>query len=40
MKIDESTVFRNIAKLKSAGMIDREGSDKTGKWILIEQKLK
>jgi Transcriptional regulator len=34
MKINESTVYRNIAKLKSLGILTREGSDKTGKWVI------
>ena len=35
MKVNESTVFRNIAKLKSLGVISREGSDKTGRWVIL-----
>ena len=34
MKINESTVYRNIAKLKLLGILTREGSDKTGKWVI------
>ena len=35
MKINESIVFKNIAKLKSLGILTREGSNKTGKWIIL-----
>jgi ATP-dependent DNA helicase RecG len=33
---DRSTVMRNIGKLKSAGMLQRVGSRKTGHWEIIE----
>ena len=34
MKINESTVYRNIEKLKEFGVLVRKGSDKTGIWII------
>ena len=34
MDINESTVYRNIKKLKQLGVLEREGSDKTGSWII------
>ena len=34
MKINESTVYRNIEKLKQLGVLERKGADKTGRWII------
>ena len=34
MKINESTVYRNIEKLKQMGILERKGSDKAGIWII------
>ncbi|MDR2145861.1 MAG: Fic family protein [Tannerella sp.] len=34
MKINESTVYRNIEKLKELGVLERKGADKTGIWII------
>ena len=36
LKVNESTVYRNIEKLKMLGILVREGSDKTGRWIIKE----
>ena len=33
---NESTIVRNIGKLKKQGIIERNGSDKTGSWKVIE----
>ena len=33
---NESTIVRNIGKLKEQGVIERNGSDKTGSWKVIE----
>ena len=34
IKINESTVYRNIEKLKQYKILERKGSDKTGRWVL------
>jgi ATP-dependent DNA helicase RecG len=34
MKINESTVYRNIEKLKELRILERKGSDKKGIWII------
>ena len=34
IKINESTVYRNIEKLKHLNVLERKGSDKTGIWII------
>jgi predicted HTH transcriptional regulator len=34
LKRDRSTIMRNMRKLKETGLIRREGSDKTGKWLV------
>ena len=34
MKINESTVYRNIEKLKQLEILERKGSDKAGVWII------
>ena len=34
MKINESTVYRNIEKMKQMEVLERKGSDKTGIWII------
>jgi Fic family protein len=34
MKIGESTVYRNIEKLKRLGALERNGADKTGSWVV------
>ena len=34
MKIDQSTVYRNIKKLKQLKILERNGSDKSGNWII------
>jgi len=34
MKINESTVYRNIEKLKKLGIVERIGADKSGIWII------
>jgi ATP-dependent DNA helicase RecG len=33
--ITKRRVEDNIAKLKKAGLLEREGSDKQGKWVVI-----
>ena len=35
LKINESTVYRNIAKLKQRGILSREGADKNGYWKIL-----
>ena len=37
MKINESTVYRNIEKLKQLNVLERKGSDKTGMWIIMQK---
>jgi len=32
--VDERTIYRNMEKLKSAGVIERVGSDKSGYWVV------
>jgi Fic family protein len=34
LKVNESTVFRNIEKLKSLNLLSRVGADKSGKWVI------
>ena len=34
MKVDKSTVYRNVEKLKQLGVLERKGADKTGCWVL------
>jgi Fic family protein len=34
MKINESTVYRNIEKLKQLNVLERKGSDKAGIWLI------
>ena len=34
MKVNESTVYRNIGKLKQLDVLERKGADKTGIWII------
>ena len=34
LQINESTVYRNIKKLKQLAVLERKGSDKTGIWII------
>jgi len=34
MKINESTVYRNIERLKELEILERKGSDKTGIWLI------
>ena len=34
MKVNESTVYRNIEKLKQLDLLERKGSDKAGIWII------
>ena len=34
MKVNESTVYRNIEKLKQLDVLERKGSDKAGIWII------
>lgn len=36
LNIFESTVTRSTRELKKLGLIEREGSDKTGKWIILK----
>ena len=36
LNISESTVTRSTRELKKLGFIKREGSDKTGKWIILK----
>ena len=36
MKINESTVYRNIEKLKKLEILERMGSDKTGVWVIVK----
>src|SRR6056297_1644784 len=38
LKKSKSTVKRYIAELKNLQIIEREGSDKTGKWVIIKKK--
>ncbi|OYT15482.1 MAG: hypothetical protein B7C24_12850 [Bacteroidetes bacterium 4572_77] len=38
INVSESTVDKDIRKLKEEEVIKREGSRKTGKWILIKTK--
>ncbi|GHV16019.1 hypothetical protein AGMMS49938_15500 [Fibrobacterales bacterium] len=35
LKINESTVYRNIQKLKQMNIIERVGSDKDGVWQIL-----
>jgi len=35
MKISESTVYRNIEKLKLLGILERKGADKSGSWVIM-----
>jgi len=37
IKINESTVYRNIEKLKQLELLERKGSDKAGIWIVQKQ---
>jgi predicted HTH transcriptional regulator len=32
--VDERTIYRNMEKLKAAGVIERVGSDKSGYWVV------
>ena len=34
LKVNESTIYRNIAKMKSLKILSRVGSDKSGQWII------
>ncbi|MDR1130631.1 MAG: winged helix-turn-helix transcriptional regulator, partial [Prevotellaceae bacterium] len=34
LKINKTTVYRNIEKLKQLEILERKGSDKTGIWII------
>lgn len=34
LKVNESTVYRNMEKLKELDLLERQGSDKTGIWIV------
>ena len=36
LNISESTVTRSTRELKKLGFIKREGSDKTGRWIVLK----
>lgn len=36
LEMHESTIVRNIKKLKEQGIIERIGSDKTGHWEIID----
>ena len=36
LNISESTVIRSTLELKKLGFIKREGSDKTGRWIVLK----
>jgi Fic family protein len=36
LKVNETTIYRNMNKLKGAGIITREGSDKAGKWVILK----
>lgn len=36
LNISESTVTRSTRELKKPGFIEREGSDKTGRWIILK----
>ena len=38
MKINQSTVYRNIEKLKQLKILERSGSDKSGNWIIKPQR--
>jgi fido (protein-threonine AMPylation protein) len=35
LKVNESTIYRNIEKLKQANFLGRTGSDKTGHWTIL-----
>ncbi|MDR0829037.1 MAG: HTH domain-containing protein [Prevotellaceae bacterium] len=34
LKVNESTIYRNIEKLKQSNVLRRTGSDKTGCWTI------
>ena len=34
MQINQSTIYRNIEKLKQLKILERSGSDKSGNWII------
>ncbi len=38
LKTHRTTIMRNIAKLKEKSIISREGSNKSGYWIVIDKR--
>ncbi len=38
-RVSVSTIEKDIKKLKDTGYLDREGSDKAGRWVIIKQNL-
>ncbi|GHT54985.1 hypothetical protein AGMMS49982_20440 [Bacteroidia bacterium] len=36
---DETTIYRNIRKIKSLGILSREGADKNGYWKINEKEV-
>jgi ATP-dependent DNA helicase RecG len=38
LKVTEMTIYRNIEKLKTLGILERKGADKTGIWIIKQVK--
>ncbi|WP_353958255.1 hypothetical protein [Bacteroides acidifaciens] len=36
LNISESTITRSTSELKKLGFLIREGSDKTGRWIILK----
>jgi Fic family protein len=37
LKVNESTVYRNIAKLKQLSALERKGADKAGSWVVAHR---
>ena len=40
LKVNESTIKRNISKLRNKGMLRRIGADKNGYWEVYSEKIK
>ena len=38
VKRSRATIVRNFSKLKQAGILTRIGSDKTGKWVVVDRR--
>ncbi|MDR1154389.1 MAG: winged helix-turn-helix transcriptional regulator, partial [Bacteroidales bacterium] len=34
IKVNESTIYRNIEKMKKLKILSRVGSDKSGQWVI------